>query len=157
MPSNYERMMQLAEDTFAVKNDPSQLDVDEEVINHLLKIHPSTVSEKDDGDGPVAWILLLPTTEKLMHQFLNKEITEKELYVRTPLNEKYDAVYLCSAMVLEEFRKKGIAKTLTLSALEKIRELHNIKYLLVWNFSEEGAASSISIAKLAALPLLIRK
>ena len=135
MPSNYERMMQLAEDTFAVKNDPSQLDVDEEVINHLLKIHPSTVSEKDDGDGPVAWILLLPTTEKLMHQFLNKEITEKELYVRTPLNEKYDAVYLCSAMVLEEFRKKGIAKTLTLSALEKIRELHNIKYLLVWNFS----------------------
>ncbi len=157
MPSNYERMMQLAEDTFAVKNDPSQLDVDEEVINHLLKIHPSTVSEKDDGDGPVAWILLLPTTEKLMHQFLNKEITEKELYVRTPLNEKYDAVYLCSAMVLEEFRKKGIAKTLTLSALEKIRELHNINYLFVWNFSEEGAASSISIAKLAALPLLIRK
>ena len=157
MPSNYERMMQLAEDTFAVKNDPSQLDVDEEVINHLLKIHPSTVSEKDDGDGPVAWILLLPTTEKLMHQFLNKEITEKELYVRTPLNEKYDAVYLCSAMVLEEFRKKGIAKTLTLSALEKIRELHTIKYLFVWNFSEEGAASSISIAKLAALPLLIRK
>jgi len=157
MPSNYERMMQLAEDTFAVKNDPSQLDVDEEVINHLLKIHPSTVSEKDDGDGPVAWILLLPTTEKLMHQFLNKEITEKELYERTPLNEKYDAVYLCSAMVLEEFRKKGIAKTLTLSALEKIRELHNINYLFVWNFSEEGAASSISIAKLAALPLLIRK
>jgi len=157
MPSNYERMMQLAEDTFAVKNDPSQLDVDEEVINHLLKIHPSTVSEKDDGDGPVAWVLLLPTTEKLMHQFLNKEITEKELYERTPLNEKYDAVYLCSAMVLEEFRKKGIAKTLTLSALEKIRELHNINYLFVWNFSEEGAASSISIAKLAALPLLIRK
>jgi len=157
MPSNYERMMQLAEDTFAVKNDPSQLDVDEEVINHLLKIHPSTVSEKDDGDGPVAWVLLIPTTEKLMHQFLNKEITEKELYERTPLNEKYDAVYLCSAMVLEEFRKKGIAKTLTLSALEKIRELHNINYLFVWNFSEEGAASSISIAKLAALPLLIRK
>jgi len=110
MPSNYERMMQLAEDTFAVKNDPSQLDVDEEVINHLLKIHPSTVSEKDDGDGPVAWILLLPTTEKLMHQFLNKEITEKELYVRTPLNEKYDAVYFCSAMVLEEFRKKELQK-----------------------------------------------
>lgn len=157
MPSNYERMMQLAEDTFAVKNDPSQLDVDEEVINHLLKIHPSTVSEKDDGDGPVAWILLLPTTEKIMHQFLNKEITEKELYERTPLNEKYEAVYLCSAMVLEEYRKKGIAKSLTLTALAKILESHNIKYLFVWNFSEEGAASSTSIAKSAALQLLIRK
>lgn len=157
MLSNYERMIQLAEDTFAVKNDPSQLDVDEKVITHLLKIHPSTVSEKDDGDGPVAWILLIPTTEILMRQFLNEEISEKELYERTPLNEKYDAVYLCSAMVLEEYRKKGIAKTLTLSALQNIRRTHPVQYLFVWNFSAEGAASSSAIAQAASLPLLIRK
>jgi len=78
------------------------LDVNEEVIQHLQQIHPATVSEYDDVNGPVAWILLLPTTTELMHQFLEQKISEKELYEKTPLNISYDALYLCSAMVLEE-------------------------------------------------------
>lgn len=51
--SNFERMIQLAEDTFATKNDPDQLDVNQDVIERLQKIHPSTVSEYNDN-GPVA-------------------------------------------------------------------------------------------------------
>ena len=67
---NLERMIQLADEVFATKSDPNQLDINEEVLDHLRKIHPATVSEHDDGNGPVAWILLIPTTLELMNQFI---------------------------------------------------------------------------------------
>ena len=91
----------MAEEVFAVKNDPNQLDVDEKVIEHLQKIHPATVSEFDDGKGPAVWILVIPTTNELMKDFLSKKINEQELLDKTPMkNTKYDALYLCSAIVL---------------------------------------------------------
>jgi hypothetical protein len=34
--SNFERMLQLADEVFATKNDPNQLDVNEEVMEHLI-------------------------------------------------------------------------------------------------------------------------
>src|SRR5271157_1085844 len=100
--SNLERMIQLADEIFAAKNDPDQLQVNPEVMERLHKIHPSTVSEYDDGNGPVAWVLLIPTTLYLMNRFLETEISEKELFNLTPLDTKYEALYLCSALVLEE-------------------------------------------------------
>jgi hypothetical protein len=154
--SNLERMIQLAEDVFAVKNDPDQLDVDQEVIERLLKIHPSTVSEYVDGDGPVAWVLLIPTTLSLMNLFLAGIITEKELFDLTPTDVPYQAIYLCSALVLEEYRRKGIAKRLSLSAIENIRRQHPVEALFVWPFTTEGNLASETIARLASLPLYKR-
>src|SRR5690242_168538 len=112
--SNFERMIQLADDVFASRQDPNQLDVNPGVLEHLQKIHPATVSQFDDGNGPVAWLLLIPTTLDLMKRFLNNDISERDLYEQTPLNTSYEALYLCSAMVLEEYRKKGITKRLAL-------------------------------------------
>jgi hypothetical protein len=154
--SNFERMLQLVDEVFATKNDPEQLDVNEKVIEHLQQIHPATVSEYDDGNGPVAWILLLPTTSELMYQFLEQKISEKELYEKTPLNISYDALYLCSAMVLEEYRRKGIAKKLTLAAVKSIQKIHPIKSLFVWSFSKEGDLGAESLAKRISLPLYRR-
>jgi GNAT superfamily N-acetyltransferase len=155
--SNFERMLQLADEVFATKNDPDQLDVNEEVIEHLQQIHPATVSEYDDGNGPVAWILLLPTTTELMHQFLEQKISEKELYEKTPSNISYDALYLCSAMVLAEYRRKGIAKKLTLKAVEAIRKTNPIKSMFVWSFSKEGDLGAKALAEITSLPLHKRK
>ena len=149
-------MIELADDVFASRSDPNQLDVNPGVLHHLRKIHPATVSEYVDGNGPVAWILLIPTTLDLMKRFLEREISEKELYELTPLNTTYEALYLCSAMVLKEFRRKGIAKRLTLEAIEKIRKDHPVKALFVWTFSKEGLISSESLAKLISLPLYKR-
>ncbi len=153
---NLERMIQLAEDVFAVKTDPDQLDVNQDVMERLLSIHPSTVSEFVEGDGPVAWVLVIPTTSDLMNRFLKTEISERELFDLTPLGETYDALYLCSALVLEEYRRKGIAKRLTLHAIEEIRKDHPLKALFVWAFSHEGDLGSETIANLAALPLYKR-
>ncbi len=146
-------MIQLAEDVFAAKNDPDQLDVDQDVIEHLKKIHPYSVSECDEGNGPVAWILLIPTTLGLMNQFLEGKISEKELFELTPLDTPYEAVYLCSAMVLEEYRRKGIAKRLTLKAIDEIKKDHPIKALFTWPFTKEGGLGADALAKFTGLPL----
>ncbi len=154
--SNLERLIQLADNVFAAKSDPDQLDVDWQVQEKLRKIHPSTVSDFDEGLGPVAWVLLIPTTKDLMKKFLENEISEKQLYEMTPIGASYDAIYLCSALVLEEFRRKGIAKQLSLKAIEDIRKVHPIKALFVWTFSREGGLGAESIARLTSLPLYKR-
>lgn len=154
--SNFERMLQLADEVFAVKNDPEQLDVNQEVLERLMRIHPATVSEYDDGNGPVAWILLIPTTLDFMHQFLDQAISEKELFERTQLDTKYEALYLCSTLVLEEYRRKGIAKRLTLQAIENIRQDHPLKALFVLTFSEEGDFGAEALACYTSLPLYRR-
>jgi hypothetical protein len=157
MPSdNLNRMIQLAEEVFAIKNDPNQLDVNEEVLERLQKLHPSTVTQYNDEKGPVAWILIIPTTTELMNKFLAKKISEKKLLDLTPVNVKYEALYLCSALVLEEYRRKGIVKQLTLAAIENIRKDHQLKSLFVWPFSKEGDLTAETIARLSSLPLFKR-
>jgi hypothetical protein len=159
MPSvNFNRMIQLANVAFDVQNDSRQLHVDEVVIEKLKNLHPATVSEYIDGDGPVIWLLLFPTSIELMHQFLKEEISENELLDKTIEQKanKLEALYLCSALTLEDYRNRGLTKNLALAAIHKIRKDHLIKYLFVWNFSKEGSAFSKSLAKIEMLPLLER-
>lgn len=155
--SNFERMIKLADEVFDVKDDPSQLDVNEDVIKKLKNIHPATVSQFDDDNGPVAWVLLIPTTNELMNSFLSEKISEKELFELTQPNQSYDSIYLCSAMVLEEYRRKGIARKLTINAIERIRKDHPIKAVFVWAFSKEGELAAENIAGLISLPLYKRR
>lgn len=155
--TNFERMIQLATEIFDAHNDPEQIDVNEAVIMELQKIHPSTVSVHNEGDGPVVWILMIPTTSALMNQFIDGRLSEKQVLQGTPPGMKYDALYLCSAMVLEEYRRKGLAKKLILEAIKRIRDDHPIQYLFTWNFSKEGEALADNIAASEKLPLLKRE
>jgi len=155
--NNLQRLIELADSVFDTKNDNNQLDVNEDVLLKLQKIHPSTISEYNEGNGPIAWVLLIPTTEELMFKFIKKDISEKQLFELTPLNAKYEALYLCSALVLKEYRNKGITKQLTLSAIENIRKTHLIKSLFVWPFSTEGNIVAENIANIVLLPLLKRE
>ena len=154
--SNYERIIQLADEVFSSRTDPDQLNVDENVMAHLQLIHPDTMSEYDDGNGPVCWILCIPTTLDLMTKFINQEISERELYELTPLNTKYEAIYLCSALLLEEFRGKGIAQSLSVKAIESIKLDHSIKALFFWAFSKEGEKLAEKLSGLMGLPLYKR-
>lgn len=154
--SNFERLIQLADEVFAVKSDPSQLDVNQEVMERLQLIHPDTISQFDEGNGPVAWVLIFPTTDELMQRFLHQEISEKELFDLTPLNISYDTVYLCSALVLEEYRRRGITKQLAVKSIESFLKKHRLKAIFVWAFSPEGDSAAEKIAILAGLPLYKR-
>ena len=89
--NNYERLIALANSVFETKNDPHQLDVNEEVMERLAAIHPSCLSEFEEGDGPLSWVLVFPTSNILRDRFLKNEITEKELFYLTEIGIKYDA------------------------------------------------------------------
>ena len=150
-------MIQLSDEVFSSRIDPDQININENVMEHLQLIHPDTISEYDDGNGPVCWILCIPTTLDLMTQFINEKITERQLYELTPLNIKYEAIYLCSALLLEEFRGKGIAQGLAVKALESIKIDHPIKALFFWSFSKEGEKLAKKVSGLIGLPLYKRK
>jgi hypothetical protein len=154
--SNLDRLIALADKVFDMKHDPEQLNVDQKVLKRLKKIHPFTVSEKVDDNGPVAWVLMIPTTLALMYQFIEGKLSEKEMFKLTPLNFPYDALYLCSALVLDEYRRRGITLHLALAAIENIRKDHDLKALFVWPFTSEGEKTSEKIAQLAKLPLYKR-
>ena len=149
-------MIRLADEVFGMKQDPTQISVNTKVIARLRKIHPSTMTEKNTKNGPIAWILVFPTTQDLMKQFVIRKIDEQELLKRTSLRAEYDAVYLCSALVLPEYRKKGLAKRLMCKAIKSIRKQHPIKLLFYWAFSTEGKKLAVSVAKNLSLPLYKR-
>jgi ribosomal protein S18 acetylase RimI-like enzyme len=153
---NLARMIRLADEVFGMKQDPTQISVNTKVIARLRKIHLSTMTEKSTKNGPIAWILVLPTTKDLMKQFITKKINEQELLKRTSLRAEYDAVYLCSALVLPENRRKGLAKRLMCKAIRSIQKQHPIKFLFYWAFSVEGKKLAVSIAKNLSLPLYKR-
>ncbi len=146
-------MIRLANEVFGMKQDPTQISVNPKVIAHLRKIHPSTMTEKSTNNGPIAWILIFPTTQNLMKQFITKKIHEKDLLKKTPFHAQYDAIYLCSALVLPEYRRKGLAKRLMYKAIKSIQKQHPIKYLFYWKFSAQGKKLAASVAKKLSLPL----
>lgn len=156
MPTNLERMMALVETVFAARTDPDQLQVDERVIAQLRRMHPATMGENDDGHGPVAWLLLLPTTTALMRAFVHGELSEKDLYERTPGQGPYGVHYLCSALVLPEYRRKGITRRLMVDALTRIQQDEPISALCVWPFTEGGRQAARALARETGLPLFER-
>ena len=153
MQPNLERMLALVDEVFATRNDTTQLQVNEEVIARLGRMHPSTLAERADTEGPYAWILLIPTTIDLMNRFLKCEITEQHLYELTPDHGPYEALYMCSALVLPEYRRKGLALQVTAQAIGSIMKDHPIKALFTWAFSKAGEKATEKIALIAHLPL----
>lgn len=152
-PSNFERLLALADEVFEVRTDPAQLNVDEDILERLRRLHPASVQEESTNDGPIAWVLLIPTTRALMEEFVAQRVTERELYDRTPERGPYQAVYLCSGLVLPEHRRQGIAMRLTTRAIEAMRKDHPIDALCSWAFTTEGRASALALAQRCGLPL----
>lgn len=156
MLSNFERMMNLVNEVFDTRSDPSQLQVDEAVISKLQLLHPATLSEFDDGNGPAIWILLIPTSIATMHLFLEGKIDENKLLSDTKPGQKFEAVYLCSATVLPEYRRKGMAMKLCVKAIVEMQESNPIQALYVWPFTNEGLQLSKRIAEQTGLELFIK-
>ena len=165
---NLMRMIQLADGFFETKNDPTQLDINEEVMEQLRAVHPATMGEISNDDGPVAWSIVIPTSRSVREKFVKGEIGERELMSMTMADRtigpfaqsersaehvKLTSLYLCSALVLPEFRGKGLAKKLVLDSIHAIQKDHPIEELFVWAFSGEGNMLAERIAGELDLPL----
>jgi hypothetical protein len=154
--SNYQRLIRLAEEVFDMRNDPEQLQVDENIIRRLQLLHHATVAEYRDENGPVAWLLVIPTTLEVMNLFVDGKISEMKLFGMTSPGSRFEALYLCSALVLPEYQRKGIIKGMVLNAIAEIKKEYPLKALYVWAFSKEGDIASERIAEAAGLPLFKR-
>lgn len=164
MTDNLTRMIRLADEFFETKNDPSQLSITEEVMEQLRSIHPATMGEIANDDGPIAWTIILPTISTLRDHFVNGTIGENEL-LKLTMEERdrnvhsrglYTSIYLCSVLVLPEFRGKGLATELIFKSITSIRNDHPIGDLFVWAFSAEGKRLAANIAASMQLPLFER-
>jgi len=98
-------------------------------------------------------VLLIPTTAKIMDDFLSGKISESKLLQRTEPNQQYDSIYLCLATTLPEARGKGHTKELCLEAIQKICEDYPIKFLFVWAFTKEGEVLAETLSTVTGLPL----
>lgn len=154
---NYERMIKLVTEFFGTRTDPDQISVTDTEREHLQQIHPATMTEVANEEGPILWLLIIPTTAAIMNDFLAEKITEKQLLEQTKPGISYDAIYLCSIYVLPEFRKQGLAKKTAIDAVNQVRENQPIKALFYWPFSEEGKEAAMAISKELGLPLYERK
>lgn len=153
-------MIALADSFFAAKSDPQQLDITEEVMEQLSSLHLDCMGEESTDDGPVAWSIVFPSSRESADLFLSGAIGEQELF-RRALQEKghvpLTMLYLCSALVLPEFRGKGLAKKIVLASVERIRRDHPIKGLFVWTMSGEGDQLARTVAREENLVLTYRK
>lgn len=157
MEPKLRRLIALAESFFDVANDPDQLAVDEAVLGRLRALHPATVGEAADADGPHAWTLVIPATREVMEPFLAGALSERQLFEATHPGDPFDAVYLCSALVLPEYRGAGIAKGLLCASIRAIRRDHPISVLCFWPFSPEGEHLAAAVAAEVGLPLAARR
>lgn len=152
-PSNFERMLALIDEVFATRSDPDQLQVDETVIEKLQAIHPATLGEYNEGNGPCVWVLVIPTTKEVMNDFLAGHITEQQLLDSTQPGQQFEALYLCSATVLPEYRRRELALNLCIDAVNAIQLQYPLQYLYTWPFTPEGRALAEHVAKKTGLTL----
>lgn len=151
---NFQRMLTLIDEVFATRKDPGQIQVNQQQLKKLQKIHPATLSELENENGPLIWILIIPTTKSIMDDFLQHKISEKELLAKTKAGDSYDCIYLCSVTTLPEYRGKGETKKLCIKAVRSVCNTHPIKTLFVWSFTNEGEILAEKVAKDCALELL---
>jgi hypothetical protein len=151
---NFNRMLQLIDEVFSTRNDPEQIQVNQKQLKKLQAIHPATLSEVADKNGPVIWVLMIPTTKNIMNDFLEGKISEKNLLEKTKAGDVFDCIYLCSATTLPEYRGKGETKKLCIHSIRAIGKDHPVKTLFVWPFTQEGERLAEALAKACGLALL---
>jgi hypothetical protein len=154
---NYQRMMALIDQVFATRKDPDQLQVTNSQLKKLKAIHPNTLTEYANDDGPLIWVLLIPTTKTVMDDFIKARISEKQLLDSTPVGGNYQSIYLCSVTALPEVRGKGLTKKLCLDAIRSIKKDHAVTTLFVWPFTAGGNKLAESLAAESGMVLFKRE
>lgn len=131
------KILGIAEQFFGTASDPDQIPITKESFYKLQKLHPKTVVCKMENGEPVSWVVILPTSNALAEKFLKGEITERELLNKTEPQERYEALYLCAAFTVPEFRRKGYIIELGKEAIEAIPHIENVRFF-AWPVSKEG-------------------
>lgn len=137
-PTVEEKMDLIAENIFGTQHDSDQIPITKESGEKLEKLTPHWIKYRLDQNGdPIAWSVIVPTKKEIAEKFIRGEITEKEILNSTSLQEKYSALYLCAAITISEYRRRGLAIELILENIKAIPKTSEY-ILFAWPYSQEG-------------------
>lgn len=148
--------LKIAEEFFGTEVDPEQIPISEKSFLKLNSYNKNTVLYiTDDSDNTLGWSVVVPTSKELMNDFLDKNISEKELFDKTDFS-KVEALYLCSVFVLPKYRGRGYAKNLIKEAIDIFTKDKPLD-LFCWIYSDEGKKLTDSLENESGLNILRRK
>lgn len=133
-----QKTMTIAELIFGTQNDPSQIPIVPASAEKLDSLASGWFKYRLDENGePISWVVVVPTTREIAERFLQGAISEKEILDQTTPQERYSALYLCAAITLPEYRRKGLALELMLEAVRGIPTASDVLYF-AWPYSTDG-------------------
>ena len=157
------KVADLAEEYFKTEESEDQIKVSDENRDWIIENIPECLNILSIGEKALGFTLILPCTQNTMKLFTTKKINEKVLFekIKKEINyNNFETIYLCSAFIIPEYRKKGLALMSFKKSIEKIIKLQkrNKKPILFyWPFSTEGENLAKKVAKTTGLVLLARK
>lgn len=130
--------MEWAEKIFGIEQDPDQMPINEESVKKLDAIYVEWLNTRSNGNNePISWSVVMPTQKSLAEQFLNNKITEKELLELTKAEERYDSLYIVSAITVPDYRNKGLAFESLIAAIKKA-PITMDALIFAWPITPEG-------------------
>lgn len=100
-----------------------------------------------EGDEPIAWSLVLPTSRGDMEEFLSRKITEQELFDRACAEPSFESMYIFAAITRPEYRGRGLATELLEYQVKYFKEKYGIKDFYAWILSADGKALADKLEK----------
>ena len=150
-----DKMLDIGEQFFGTANDPDQMPATRESFYKLQRLHPKTVIYRLEKGEPISWVVVLPTSAELMEKFLRGEINERELLDLTEPQDKYEALYLCAAFTVSEYRRRGYVIEMFKEAINAIPHVQDVK-LFAWLFSQEGRRLTEKLNSVLGTKILIK-
>ncbi len=131
------KIRETTERYFETAADPEQMQISEWTTKRLLDLHPLALNVWIENGEPISWTTSIPTSRESAERFLRGEINERELTDDVVPHERYEALYLCAAFTIPEYRGKGYATELFAEAIANI-PLADDAIIFAWIWSEEG-------------------
>lgn len=131
------KTMAIAEEFFGTANDPEQILINLESFLKLQRLHKKTFVCQIKNDQPISWVIVIPTQKKIAEDFLSGQINERQLLDFSQPQEKFEALYFCSAFTVPKHRGNNYSSELFQEAVREI-SLVDEAIFFAWPTSEEG-------------------
>lgn len=151
---------QMSEDYFGMQKDPDQMPATEENRDWVYKNSLDYLNIVKDNGKIIGFAFMLPCNKILMQDFISGKISEAKLVEgikSLKLKNPSQTIYLCSSILDEEYRGKGLATLAFIKSIDKVTSNKKHKPILFyWGYSEEGKRLVERIANLTGLEVRSR-
>lgn len=105
--------------------------------NLTMLSRATTILKRIDGEI-AGWAVAVPTSARVMQQFLTGEMSEAELYKAALQSPDFACLYLMEVVVRPPYRGNGLGTGLFANQVQFFREVHQTKAFFTWVYSPEG-------------------